>query len=216
MTGAAAGVAFVITSCFTPYPPVQRIRELQPLLAKWSIGAPPRHRNVSEEDYCKGLINRLAIRIATITQARQGAAALSFASSHPSQLESGSVASVSMQTSRIPSFGSRPSTATVDGLPTITCRSAVRELRVVRSVASGVRTAFSSPLMDKKVSRSPTAVRWGNDVVSFLHEDPNAVSTDSTGVLGSVSVSDAAAGADVEDRGVRHGRGKLYGSEAAV
>ncbi|KAK7199223.1 receptor-type adenylate cyclase [Novymonas esmeraldas] len=70
-SGPAAKCAFVITSCFAPYPPVQRIRELQPLLAKWNIGAPPRMPNVSEEDYCQGLINRLAIRIATVTQARE-------------------------------------------------------------------------------------------------------------------------------------------------
>ncbi|KAK7199350.1 receptor-type adenylate cyclase [Novymonas esmeraldas] len=70
MTEAAAGVAFVITSCFAPYPPAQRMRELQPLLHKWNVAAPARTSKVSEEDYCQGLINRLAVRIGHITQAR--------------------------------------------------------------------------------------------------------------------------------------------------
>ncbi|GET93834.1 receptor-type adenylate cyclase b [Leishmania tarentolae] len=69
--GPAAGIAFVLSSCFAPYPVAQRVRELQPLLSKWSVGAPPRSRLVSEEDYCQGLMNRLAVRIATVTQARQ-------------------------------------------------------------------------------------------------------------------------------------------------
>ncbi|KAG5482123.1 hypothetical protein CUR178_05980 [Leishmania enriettii] len=61
----------MLSSCFAPYPVAQRVRELQPLLSKWGVGAPPRSRLVSEEDYCQGLVNRLAIRIATVTQARQ-------------------------------------------------------------------------------------------------------------------------------------------------
>ncbi|KAK7199232.1 receptor-type adenylate cyclase [Novymonas esmeraldas] len=71
MAGAATDVAYVLTSCFAPYPPAQRMRELQPLLNKWNVGAPARVPQVSEEDYCQGLINRLAVRIATVTQARR-------------------------------------------------------------------------------------------------------------------------------------------------
>ncbi|CDJ44999.1 hypothetical protein ETH_00028270 [Eimeria tenella] len=71
INGPAAGIAFVLTSCFAPYPAAQRVRELQPLLSKWGVGAPPRSRLVSEEDYCQGLMNRLAVRIATVSQARQ-------------------------------------------------------------------------------------------------------------------------------------------------
>ncbi|XQJ26198.1 receptor-type adenylate cyclase, putative [Leishmania guyanensis] len=71
MSGPAAGIALVLTSCFAPYPVAQRVRELQPLLSKWGVGAPPRSRAVSEEDYCQGLMNRLALRIATVSQARQ-------------------------------------------------------------------------------------------------------------------------------------------------
>ncbi|KAG5481484.1 hypothetical protein LSCM1_05501 [Leishmania martiniquensis] len=71
MTGPAAGIALVLSNCFAPYPVGQRVRELQPLLSKWGVGAPPRSRLVSEEDYCQGLMNRLAIRIATVWQARQ-------------------------------------------------------------------------------------------------------------------------------------------------
>ncbi|KAG5503746.1 hypothetical protein JIQ42_07261 [Leishmania sp. Namibia] len=71
MAGPAAGFALMLSSCFVPYPVAQRVRELQPLLSKWGVGAPPRSRLVSEEDYCQGLVNRLAIRIATVTQARQ-------------------------------------------------------------------------------------------------------------------------------------------------
>ncbi|GET87567.1 receptor-type adenylate cyclase b [Leishmania tarentolae] len=71
VNGPAAGIAFVLSSCFAPYPVAQRVRELQPLLSKWRVGAPPRSRLVSEEDYCQGLMNRLAVRIATVTQARQ-------------------------------------------------------------------------------------------------------------------------------------------------
>ncbi|TPP55144.1 Adenylate and Guanylate cyclase catalytic domain family protein [Leishmania donovani] len=70
INGPAAGIAFVLASCFAPYPVAQRVRELQPLLSKWGVGAPPRSRLVSEEDYCQGLMNRLAIRIATVSQAR--------------------------------------------------------------------------------------------------------------------------------------------------
>nr|VDZ43684.1 receptor-type_adenylate_cyclase_putative/GeneDB:LmjF.17.0190 [Leishmania donovani] len=70
MSDPAAGIAFVLASCFAPYPVAQRVRELQPLLSKWGVGAPPRSRLVSEEDYCQGLMNRLAIRIATVSQAR--------------------------------------------------------------------------------------------------------------------------------------------------
>ncbi|CAG9572235.1 receptor-type adenylate cyclase a [Leishmania major strain Friedlin] len=70
MSDPAAGIAFVLTSCFAPYPAAQRVRELQPLLSKWGVGAPPRSRLVSEEDYCQGLMNRLAVRIATVSQAR--------------------------------------------------------------------------------------------------------------------------------------------------
>ncbi|CBZ25371.1 receptor-type adenylate cyclase b [Leishmania mexicana MHOM/GT/2001/U1103] len=71
MNGPAAGVAFVLVSCFAPYPVAQRVRELQPLLSKWGVGAPPRSCAVSEEDYCQGLVNRLAVRITTVLQARQ-------------------------------------------------------------------------------------------------------------------------------------------------
>ncbi|KAK7199231.1 Adenylate and Guanylate cyclase catalytic domain containing protein [Novymonas esmeraldas] len=74
MSSAVVLLAQVLTACFAPYPPAQRIRELQPLLAKWNVGAPPRHRNVSEEDYCQGLINRLAVRIGEVPQAWQSAA----------------------------------------------------------------------------------------------------------------------------------------------
>ncbi|CBZ25366.1 receptor-type adenylate cyclase a [Leishmania mexicana MHOM/GT/2001/U1103] len=70
MNDPAAGVAFVLASCFAPYPVAQRVRELQPLLSKWGVGAPPRSRAVSEEDYCQGLVNRLAVRITTVSQTR--------------------------------------------------------------------------------------------------------------------------------------------------
>ncbi|GET87569.1 receptor-type adenylate cyclase, putative [Leishmania tarentolae] len=35
--GPAAGIAFVLSSCFAPYPVAQRVRELQPLLSKWAL-----------------------------------------------------------------------------------------------------------------------------------------------------------------------------------
>ncbi|KPA74875.1 receptor-type adenylate cyclase a (RAC-A) [Leptomonas pyrrhocoris] len=70
MSCTAAAVSFVLASCFSTYPPAQRIRELQPLLAKWSVPAPPRHSGISAEDYCQGLLNRLAVRVGRVTEAR--------------------------------------------------------------------------------------------------------------------------------------------------
>ncbi|CAD2221771.1 hypothetical protein AGDE_09234 [Angomonas deanei] len=71
LTGPAAAIAAVLGNCFSPYPPQERIRQIQPLLQKWSIPVPPRNRRITEDDYCQGLLNRLAIRVSLIVQKRQ-------------------------------------------------------------------------------------------------------------------------------------------------
>ncbi|KAK7199465.1 hypothetical protein NESM_000922500 [Novymonas esmeraldas] len=155
MSGPAAGVAFVITNCFTPYPPAQRIRELQPLLAKWNIGAPPRHRNVSEEDYCKGLINRLAVRISDVTHTRQllqkacgRAESLHELSAGGALHTTGRGGSVSSHVSMLESGLFAPE------------QSAMREAAVMRRTLSGLRKRSSAASSVKKPSRGASAVRW--------------------------------------------------------
>ncbi|KAK7199482.1 hypothetical protein NESM_000924500 [Novymonas esmeraldas] len=191
MTGAAAGVAFVITSCFAPYPPVQRIRELQPLLAKWSIGAPPRHRNVSEEDYCKGLINRLAIRIATITQARQAAHGAADGSRHASQLGTGSVANPLAHMGGSAGGGdARPGSSTLDAPVRMHDPSAMRESRVFRKSLSGLRARLSAST-SKRESRGASTIRWGDEVVPFSAESVVHPRGDSSSAAGSQGGVDA-------------------------
>ncbi|EPY29756.1 hypothetical protein AGDE_09855 [Angomonas deanei] len=71
LTGPAAAIAAVLGNCFSPYPPQERIRQIQPLLQKWSIPVPPRNRRVPDDDYCRGLINRVAIKMSTVAQVKQ-------------------------------------------------------------------------------------------------------------------------------------------------
>ncbi|KAK7199354.1 receptor-type adenylate cyclase [Novymonas esmeraldas] len=189
MTGAAAGVAFVITSCFAPYPPVQRIRELQPLLGKWNIGAPPRHRNVSEEDYCKGLINRLAIRISSVTQSanamRRGevhSVSASFAGSRSTVLNPLSVVD----------SVSTPRARRADLLTPLSerGRSGMRESRVM--VHPPPRQRPSNGAYDRTEERRDTLVRWSDDpVVPFVAPQSSELSMSSDGgrVLRNGSVS---------------------------
>ncbi|KAK7199457.1 hypothetical protein NESM_000921300 [Novymonas esmeraldas] len=202
MTGAAAGVAFVITSCFAPYPPVQRIRELQPLLAKWSIGAPPRHRNVSEEDYCKGLINRLAIRIATITQVRQAVHGAADGSRHASQLGTGSVANALAHMGGSAGGGdARPGWSTLDAPVHTQQESAMREGDIFRRSLSGLRARLSAA-GTKKQRRSAATVRWGDEVVPFAADDPCALSTDSNHAFGNFSATGMPAGRPSDSAGL--------------
>ncbi|CAD2221767.1 Adenylate and Guanylate cyclase catalytic domain containing protein, putative [Angomonas deanei] len=70
LTGPSAAVSTVLLSCFSPYPPQERIRQIQPLLQKWSIPVPPRNRRIPEDDYCRGLINRLSVKMASVAQIR--------------------------------------------------------------------------------------------------------------------------------------------------
>ncbi|KAK7199440.1 hypothetical protein NESM_000918900 [Novymonas esmeraldas] len=163
MTGPAASVAFVITSCFAPYPPAQRIRELQPLLAKWNIGAPPRHRTVSEEDYCKGLINRLAIRIATVSHARQrleNMDAFVGVGGMPTKQRGPPSALSALGSSLLSRDG--PRLDVVSFSPMAGAASPIRE-----TLGGGMFGQLRSRMTSARTKecRSPTAVRWGDDVV---------------------------------------------------
>ncbi|KAK7199573.1 hypothetical protein NESM_000936600 [Novymonas esmeraldas] len=192
MTGAAAGVAFVITSCFAPYPPVQRIRELQPLLAKWSIGAPPRSQHVSEEDYCKGLINRLAVRIAAITQLREmRTSGVSPAASYsvypglshvlnPLVTQSGSIS---------PSAQQRASFGTVS--PGTTDASGMRESRVARrSFLAPYSPVMPPPGRD---SKGASVVVWQDAVMPFAGHASRSASLEKRLRSASVSTGEEAA-----------------------
>lgn len=88
MSGAATAISYVLASCFSTYPPAQRIRELQPLLSKWSVPAPPRAYGESDEDYCQGLLNRLAVRVGRVAEARLKQSAHDGGSSGASVLDS--------------------------------------------------------------------------------------------------------------------------------
>ncbi|KAG5482124.1 hypothetical protein CUR178_05981 [Leishmania enriettii] len=170
MTGPAAGIALMLSSCFAPYPVAQRVRELQPLLSKWGVGAPPRSRLVSEEDYCQGLVNRLAIRIATVTQARQrmgnnGAAGAGDVQGigacgvlNPFMCEGGSVSDGAK---------SRPSGMAVSQRSEEP--SAMRESRVCRR-STGRGSLLSRGAGSKKDSCSVSTVGFHDDVMPFASQ----------------------------------------------
>ncbi|CCW65857.1 unnamed protein product [Phytomonas sp. EM1] len=71
VAGPAAAMAAVLTNCFSPFSVVQRVKGLQPLLQKWNIAIPQRSSRITDEDYCQGMINRLAIKMSSVAQMRQ-------------------------------------------------------------------------------------------------------------------------------------------------
>ncbi|CAG9572237.1 receptor-type_adenylate_cyclase_a [Leishmania major strain Friedlin] len=166
INGPAAGIAFVLTSCFAPYPAAQRVRELQPLLSKWGVGAPPRSRLVSEEDYCQGLMNRLAVRIATVSQARQrmnnnGAAE----AGDVRHADTAEVLNPLLGEGSFISDGARARHSGVIAVPPTAEPSAMRESRVWRRSFPG--GFFPSTKLLEMEQQSMSAVGWEDDVVLF-------------------------------------------------
>ncbi|CCW69686.1 unnamed protein product [Phytomonas sp. Hart1] len=67
---AAAAVAAVLTNCFSAFSAAERVKGVQPLLQRWNIPIPQMTRGMTEEDHCRDLINRLAVRMSMLAQLR--------------------------------------------------------------------------------------------------------------------------------------------------
>ncbi|AYU77777.1 receptor-type adenylate cyclase, putative [Leishmania donovani] len=186
INGPAAGIAFVLASCFAPYPAAQRVRELQPLLSKWGVGAPPRSRLVSEEDYCQGLMNRLAIRIATVSQARcpvdNNGAAVDLDVQHAGTAE---VMNPLLGEGSCISDGARARHSGLTAVPLSAEPSAMRESRVWRrSLPCGL---FPSTTSLEKDQRSMSAVGWEDNVLPFTAQASRRLSEEHNSRSASIS-----------------------------
>ncbi|TPP55146.1 Adenylate and Guanylate cyclase catalytic domain family protein [Leishmania donovani] len=186
INGPAAGIAFVLASCFAPYPVAQRVRELQPLLSKWGVGAPPRSRLVSEEDYCQGLMNRLAIRIATVSQARcpvgNNGAAVDLDVQHAG---TAGVMNPLLGEGSFISDGARARHSGLTAVPPSAEPSAMRESRLWRrSLPCGL---FPSTTSLEKDQRSMSAVGWEDNVLPFTAQASRRLSEEHNSRSASIS-----------------------------
>nr|CAJ2470471.1 unnamed protein product [Leishmania braziliensis] len=190
MSGPAAGIALVLTSCFAPYPVAQRVRELQPLLSKWGVGAPPRSRAVSEEDYCQGLMNRLALRIATVSQARQrmGNGGAVVAGDMP-DVGAGGALNPLVGGGGCGAGGAAPRPSGMTAPPRSEEPSAMRESRLFRRAPLGVLPASRAPA-SKKESCSASTIGWRDDVMPFTGPASRRASEERNARRASGSMSD--------------------------
>ncbi|CAC9477219.1 receptor-type_adenylate_cyclase_-_putative [Leishmania infantum] len=187
INGPAAGIAFVLASCFAPYPVAQRVRELQPLLSKWGVGAPPRSRLVSEEDYCQGLMNRLAIRIATVSQARQrmGSNETGVSGDLQNIISSGVLNPLLGEGSFI-SDGARARHSGLTAVPPSAEPSAMRESRLWRRSTMNGLTLSRGP-SSRKESLSVNTAGFHDDVVPFTAQASRRLSEEHNSRSASIS-----------------------------
>ncbi|ORC84794.1 receptor-type adenylate cyclase, partial [Trypanosoma theileri] len=54
--------ASVLTVVYGTYPPAQRLRLLLPLCERWNVCVPPKTDAVNEDDYCRGVVQQLALK----------------------------------------------------------------------------------------------------------------------------------------------------------
>ncbi|ORC84797.1 receptor-type adenylate cyclase, partial [Trypanosoma theileri] len=52
----------VLTVVYGTYPPAQRLRLLLPLCKRWNVCVPPKTDGVHEDDYCRGVVQQLALK----------------------------------------------------------------------------------------------------------------------------------------------------------
>ncbi|KAH9600950.1 Adenylyl cyclase class-3/4/guanylyl cyclase [Trypanosoma melophagium] len=62
LSGNTHSIAFVLTVMYGIFPPAQRLKLLLPLCERWNVCVPPKANSLCEDDYCRAVIQRLALK----------------------------------------------------------------------------------------------------------------------------------------------------------
>ncbi|KEG05337.1 receptor-type adenylate cyclase [Trypanosoma grayi] len=66
LSGAAQSILSILRVLFGTFVPSRRLKLLQSLCQRWSVRVPRKTASMSENDYCRGIMQRLAMKISLV------------------------------------------------------------------------------------------------------------------------------------------------------